>query len=121
MSSPFELGLLDYYGNVGIAENGGSCTVQYPLTDNITVPDLGRSSTITAGLAAFDVFSIIGADSQLESPCHRVRGHMQLAWHVALTQDAACCLAEHLMQNSYMLPLLMITSSALCLWAANHQ
>ena len=60
VSQPFELGLLDYYGNVGVAENGGSCTVQYHLTDNITVPDLGRSSTITAGLAAFDVFSIIG-------------------------------------------------------------
>ena len=60
VSAPFELGLLDYYGNVGVAENGGTCTVQYRLTDNITVPDLGRSSTITAGLAAFDVFSIIG-------------------------------------------------------------
>ncbi len=56
----FELGMLDYYGNVGVAENGGTCTVQYPSTDGITVPDLGRSSTITAGLSAFDVFSIIG-------------------------------------------------------------
>ncbi len=66
VSPPFELGLLDYYGNVGVAENAGICTVQYPITDNITVPDLGRSSTVTAGLAAFDVFSIIGA--HLASP-----------------------------------------------------
>ena len=56
----FTVGLLDYYGQLGINENNGQCQVNYNGTD-ITLPELGRVVDIRDGVASFQQFQILGA------------------------------------------------------------
>ena len=54
------MGLLDYYGSLGIDENGGQCQVAYRDTA-ITLPELGRVADIRGGVSAFPQLQVLGA------------------------------------------------------------
>ena len=59
-SAPFTVGVLDYYGNLGVAEHSGSCSI-VTNDDNITLAELGRQVDINNGSGSFQQFQITGA------------------------------------------------------------
>ena len=54
------MALRDFYGSLGLTESQGECSIVYNGTQ-ITLPDLGHSVDIQAGLARFQQFSVLGA------------------------------------------------------------
>lgn len=58
-AQPFSVALRDMYGSLGLTESQGECSIVYNGTQ-ITLPDLGHSVDIQAGLARFQQFSVLG-------------------------------------------------------------
>ena len=56
----FSVGLLDYYGSLGISEDSGQCQVWNTRAIDITLPELGRIVDIRGGIGTFQQFQILG-------------------------------------------------------------
>lgn len=64
----FSVGLLDYYGSLGVNENAGQCQVTYRGTD-VTLPELGRVVDIRGGIGTFQQFQILGGVKCSQAKC----------------------------------------------------
>lgn len=56
----FSLGLLDYYGRVSSATNGGTCSISSPSTE-ILLTEVGQNVVIQDGISTFSQFQVTGA------------------------------------------------------------
>lgn len=57
--APWEIGLMDYYGNVVTSENLGTCSASYPGPE-LDMPDSGRFTSVVNGIGNFSQFTVIG-------------------------------------------------------------
>ncbi|KAK9840843.1 hypothetical protein WJX81_008508 [Elliptochloris bilobata] len=57
--TPFQAGVMDYYGNVVTSENLGSCAVTYSGIE-LDLPDSGRLTSLVGGVGNFSQFTVVG-------------------------------------------------------------